>query len=121
MIPAIITSTAIVGGLMCLELYKILQYKPLTDYRHAYFNLAVPFFTFAQPIKAVEHTVRMLSPNLSTLLMTWIGILWKWNLEISVVYRLSKFLRSHVVIDCSGHGHIGCQAARSSIVMDFMG
>ncbi|KAG6558134.1 hypothetical protein Mapa_000315 [Marchantia paleacea] len=56
-IPAIITSTAMVGGLMCLELYKILLQKPLTDYKHAYFNLAVPLFTFAQPIRAVQNTV----------------------------------------------------------------
>ncbi|KAL3688917.1 hypothetical protein R1sor_015226 [Riccia sorocarpa] len=56
-IPAIITSTAVVGGLMCLELYKILQQKPLADYKHAYFNLALPLFTFAEPVRAVQNTV----------------------------------------------------------------
>ncbi|XP_024529342.1 ubiquitin-like modifier-activating enzyme 1 [Selaginella moellendorffii] len=56
-IPAIITSTSVVGGLICLELYKLLLQKPLSDYRHSYFNLAVPLFCFAQPMKAFEHTV----------------------------------------------------------------
>jgi ubiquitin-activating enzyme E1 len=56
-IPAIVTTTAVVGGLMCLELYKLIQGKPRFDYKHAYFNLAVPLFAFAQPIQALEHTV----------------------------------------------------------------
>ncbi|CAM6094398.1 unnamed protein product [Calypogeia fissa] len=56
-IPAIVTSTAVVGGLMCLEMYKTLQHKPLTCHKHSYFNLAVPLFSFAQPIKAIEHKV----------------------------------------------------------------
>lgn len=42
---------------MCLELYKLIQEKPFTQHKHAYFNLAVPLLTFAQPIKAFEHTV----------------------------------------------------------------
>lgn len=58
MIPSIVTSTAVVGGLMCLELYKLIQNKPFTHHKHAYFNLAVPVFAFAQPIKAFEHTVK---------------------------------------------------------------
>ncbi|KAG0581190.1 hypothetical protein KC19_4G230900 [Ceratodon purpureus] len=56
-VPSIVTSTAVVGGLMCLELYKLIQGKPFTQHKHAYFNLAVPLFAFAQPIKAFEHTV----------------------------------------------------------------
>lgn len=56
-VPSIVTSTAVVGGLMCLELYKLIQGKPLTHHKHAYFNLAVPLFVFARPIKAIEHTV----------------------------------------------------------------
>jgi ubiquitin-activating enzyme E1 len=57
-VPSIVTSTAVVGGLMCLELYKLIQGRPFTQHKHAYFNLAVPLFAFAQPIKAFEHTVR---------------------------------------------------------------
>lgn len=57
MLPSIATSTAVVGGLMCLELYKLVQGKPFTLHKHAYFNLAVPLFAFAQPIKALQHTV----------------------------------------------------------------
>lgn len=59
--PAISTTTSVVGGLMCLELYKLIQEKPFTQHKHAYFNLAVPLLTFAQPIKAFEHTVRFLN------------------------------------------------------------
>eukprot|EP01018_Ginkgo_biloba_P026634 Gb_11430 [translate_table: standard] len=56
-IPSIVNAAAVVGGLMCLEVYKILQEKPLEDYRHSYFNLALPMFTSARPIKAVENKV----------------------------------------------------------------
>lgn len=58
MVPSIVTSTAVVGGLMCLELYKLILGKPFTQHKHAYFNLAVPLLVFAEPIKAFEHTVR---------------------------------------------------------------
>lgn len=58
MIPAVITSTAVVAGLMCLELYKLLQQKPLGAHKHGYFNLSLPLFAFAQPLKAAETTVR---------------------------------------------------------------
>lgn len=56
-IPSIVTADAVVGGLMCLEVYKILQEKPLEDCRHSYFNLSLPMFVSAHPIKAVENTV----------------------------------------------------------------
>eukprot|EP00245_Coleochaete_scutata_P003708 TRINITY_DN15555_c0_g1_i1.p1 TRINITY_DN15555_c0_g1~~TRINITY_DN15555_c0_g1_i1.p1 ORF type:complete len:1059 (+),score=200.70 TRINITY_DN15555_c0_g1_i1:45-3179(+) len=56
-LPAIITSTAVVGGLMCLELYKLVQEKPLSVYRHSFFNLALPMFASAQPTPAVSYTV----------------------------------------------------------------
>uniref|UniRef100_A0A7I4DHT6 Ubiquitin-activating enzyme E1 C-terminal domain-containing protein n=1 Tax=Physcomitrium patens TaxID=3218 RepID=A0A7I4DHT6_PHYPA len=68
-LPSIATSTAVVGGLMCLELYKLVQGKPFTLHKHAYFNLAVPLFAFAQPIKALQHTVsrKHLDPLIWTL------------------------------------------------------
>ncbi|GLJ26570.1 hypothetical protein SUGI_0515000 [Cryptomeria japonica] len=56
-IPSIITTASVVGGLMCLEVFKILQEKPLEEYRHSYFNLSLPLFISAQPIKAVENKV----------------------------------------------------------------
>uniref|UniRef100_A0AAX7SXG1 E1 ubiquitin-activating enzyme n=1 Tax=Astatotilapia calliptera TaxID=8154 RepID=A0AAX7SXG1_ASTCA len=50
-IPAIATTTAAVAGLMCLELYKLVQgHQKISSYRTAYINLAVQYFVMSQPI-----------------------------------------------------------------------
>eukprot|EP01116_Phalansterium_solitarium_P005098 TRINITY_DN1640_c0_g2_i3.p1 TRINITY_DN1640_c0_g2~~TRINITY_DN1640_c0_g2_i3.p1 ORF type:complete len:1022 (+),score=445.16 TRINITY_DN1640_c0_g2_i3:103-3168(+) len=48
--PAIATTTAMVTGLACLELYKLVQNKPVSAHLNAFANLALPFIGFSEPI-----------------------------------------------------------------------
>ncbi|KAM7496414.1 hypothetical protein LguiA_020828 [Lonicera macranthoides] len=57
-IPAIATSTAMATGLVCLELYKVLDRgHKVEDYRNTFANLALPLFSMAEPLppKVIKH------------------------------------------------------------------
>lgn len=51
-IPAMITTTALTTGLVCTELYKIIQNKSRTELRDAFINLAFPSFQQWEPKEA---------------------------------------------------------------------
>lgn len=54
-IPAIVTTTSLVTGLVCLEMYKVLQGKPFAAYRNSFVNLANCIFQSAEPIAPTKH------------------------------------------------------------------
>jgi ubiquitin-activating enzyme E1 len=51
-VPAMISTTAFVSALSCVELLKLVQGAPLERHRNGFINLALPFFAYTSPISA---------------------------------------------------------------------
>lgn len=51
-IPAMISTTAFVSALSCVEMIKLVQGASLKKHRNAFINLALPFFAFTVPLPA---------------------------------------------------------------------
>ncbi|GAA6068742.1 ubiquitin-like modifier-activating enzyme 1 isoform X2, partial [Tachysurus ichikawai] len=57
-IPAIATTTAATSGLMCLELYKLVQgHQKISSFRNSFLNLAASYYFMSQPIEEPVFTV----------------------------------------------------------------
>jgi ubiquitin-activating enzyme E1 len=65
--PAIATTTALVTGGICLEIFKLLMNKPADELANTFSNLAIPIFTSMEPEppKYVKSVIR--------------GSEWKWS------------------------------------------
>jgi ubiquitin-activating enzyme E1 len=62
-IPAVATTTCMITGLVCFELYKVFQKKPLDHFKNAFVNLAIPLAAFSEPLAPAQHKSQLEASN----------------------------------------------------------
>lgn len=72
-IPAIATTTALVAGLVCLELWKTVheQALPIEAYKCGFVNLALPLVTFSEPRPPAKTTAKFTGGKRAGAEWTW--------------------------------------------------
>jgi len=56
-IPAIVTTTAVVAGLECFELYKVIQAnnRKIDDFKNGFISLGIPQLLLSEPLPPIKH------------------------------------------------------------------
>ena len=53
--PAVVTTTAVVSGLISMEMYKLLQGCKVEAFRKSFLNLAIPLFAISEPMGPAKY------------------------------------------------------------------